>query len=192
MMSNSWKIIVSILRAIWLPAVVYVGAGLIMILASGHNYVRQQLEEKATPTQKTPLYMRWQGYNPDDVRQHWGVFDQRALKTERRFLQLDLLFPLFYGGAFLIALWRVWADFGKTFSPVLLVAPAAITVLADWTENLIQLAQLRRYVEMGKDGLQAGWFQIASAATAAKLIFFFVTLGLLVYLAIYRVVRRRE
>lgn len=192
MMSNLRKIVVSIWRAIWLPTVVYFGAGLIMILASGHTYVRQQLKEKATPDQKTPLYMRWRGYNTNEVDQHWGVFDERALKTERRFLQLDLLFPLFYGGAFVIALWRVWAELGKMFSPVLFIAPAAITILADWMENLIQLTQLRRYVEMGKDGLQAGWLQIASAATATKLLFFFVTLGFLVYLAIYRVVRRRE
>src|SRR5919109_1438067 len=180
------KIIISILQAIWLPAVAYVGAGLIMIIASRHTYVTKQLKEKATPNNRTQLNTRLQGYDTTDVAQLWGVLDRRALDSERRFLQLDLLFPLFYGGAFLVALWRVWRDLGKAFSPVWLIAPVALTVLADWTENLIQLAQLRLYLEKGNEGLQAGWIQIASAATIAKLVFFVGTLVLLICLAICR------
>jgi hypothetical protein len=186
------KIIGSIWRAIWLPVVAYFGAGLIMIAASGHTYVTQQLEEKAAPNDRTGLNMRLQGYDTADVAQHWGVLDRRALASEHRFLQLDLLFPLFYGGAFLLALLRVRRDLGQAFSPAWLIAPVAITALADWTENLIHLAQLRSYLEQGNEGLQAGWIQIASAATIIKIVFFVGTLVLLIYLAIWRIVRPRE
>jgi hypothetical protein len=192
MLSKLGKIIGAVLRAISLPFAAYVSAGLIMIFISGHNYVKGQLKERAAPDQRTPLYMRWGGYAVTDVAQHWGVLDPRALESERRFLQLDLLFPLFYGGAFVVALLRVWADAGNAFSTILLIAPAVITVLADWTENLIQLAQLRLYVENGKDGLQAGWIKIASAVTITKLYFFAGTFVVLIALAIYKVVRRRE
>jgi hypothetical protein len=190
---NNWqKIIGSIWQAIWLPVVAYVGAGLIMIVASGHSYVTKQLEEKAPPNNRTELNMRLQGYDTTDVAQLWGVLDRRALDSERRFLQLDLLFPLFYGGAFLLALLRVRRDLRKALSPVWLIAPVAITALADWTENLIHLAQLRLYLEQGKEALQAGWIQIASAATIAKIVFFVGTLVLLICLAIWRIVRPRE
>jgi hypothetical protein len=50
------------------------------------------------------------------------------------------------------------------------MAPVAITVLADWTENLVQLAQLGRYCSA--QPLQAGWIRVASAATSLKLSFF--------------------
>jgi hypothetical protein len=43
-------------------------------------------------------------------------------------------------------------------------------MLADWTENLVQLAQLRRYARDGADALQGGWIGIASAATTMKLV----------------------
>ncbi|HXO29397.1 MAG TPA: hypothetical protein VOA80_18755 [Thermoanaerobaculia bacterium] len=48
----------------------------------------------------------------------------------------------------------------------------AITVLADWTENLVQLAQLSRYSAGGAPALQAAWIRVASAATSLKLTFF--------------------
>jgi hypothetical protein len=191
-MRNWRNIIVSILQSIWLPAVAYFGAGLVMIVASGHTYVTKQLKERAAPAHRTQLNMRLQGYGRTDVAQLWGLLDRRALDRERRFLQLDLLFPLFYGGAFLAALLRVWRDLGKAFSRVWLIAPVAITVLADWTENLIHLAQLRSYLEKGREGLQAGWIQIASVATTAKILFFVGTLVLLIGLAICRVVQPKE
>jgi len=50
------------------------------------------------------------------------------------------------------------------------MGPVAVTVLADWTENLLQLGQLRRYTEDGEAGLQPGWIRIASAATNLKML----------------------
>jgi hypothetical protein len=190
-MRNWNPIIKSVWQAIRLPFFAYFGAGAVLLIASGHSYVTRQLKEKGTPKNRTQLNMRLQGYDKTDVAELWGILDRRALKTERLFLQMDLLFPIFYAGAFAVALRQIWAKLGKTSSPILLVAPAVITSIADWTENLVQLAQLRRYVESGSEGLQEGWIQVASAATVTKLLFFFGTLGLLVYLAVYRVVGRR-
>jgi hypothetical protein len=190
-MRNWNPIIKSVWQAIRLPFFAYFGAGAVLLIASGHSYVTRQLKEKGTPKNRTQLNMRLQGYDKTDVAELWGILDRRALKTERLFLQMDLLFPIFYAGAFVVALRQVWTELGKTFSPVFVVAPAAITAAADWTENLVQLDQLRRYVQNGSAGLQEGWVQVASAATVTKLLFFLGTLGLLVYLAIYRVVRPR-
>jgi hypothetical protein len=134
--------------------------------------------------------MRLEGYDTADAAQLWGLFDPRAQESERRFLLLDLLFPLFYGGAFLVALLRVWRDLGRPFSSVLLIAPVAITVVTDWTENLIHLTQLHRYMEQGEEGLQSGWIQVASAATTIKISLFAGTLLLLVGLAVWRGVRQ--
>ncbi|HEY3475236.1 MAG TPA: hypothetical protein VGK56_11545 [Anaerolineales bacterium] len=189
-MTNWQKILISILRAIWLPALAYVGAGSIMILASGHTYVTKLLDERAAPRDQTPLNMRLHGYDTTDAAQLWGILDERARDSERRFLQLDLLFPLFYGGAFLIALLRVWTDLGKPFSRVWLIAPVVIAVLTDWTENLIHLAQLELFVEKGKEGLHSVWIQIASAATTIKIVFFAGTLILLIGLAVWRGIRQ--
>src|SRR5688572_20140289 len=148
-----------ILISIWLPIVVFViGAGIMTIL-SGHGYVTQQLREADSKDQKE-LNRRFLGYDTNAVAQHWGALDERALHSERRFLQLDLVFPLFYGAALAIALWQAWTAVGKTLSPVWLVVPVAVTMIADWAENLIQLSQLQLYMENGKDALQPGWIQI--------------------------------
>jgi hypothetical protein len=184
------NIVVSILRALWLPVLAYFGAGLIMILASGHTYVTEQLRERAAPGQRTSLNMRLEGYDAAEAAQLWGLLDARAQESERRFLLLDLLFPLFYGGAFLLALRSLWRELGEPFSRKLFVAPVILTVFADWTENLIHLAQFRRYVEQGEEALQSGWIQVASAATTIKISLFVGTLLFLIGLAVWRGARQ--
>lgn len=161
-----------ILISIWLPIVVLVGGAGIMTILSGHEYVTQQLREKADSKDRKELNRRFLGYDTNAVARHWGVLDERALQSERRILQLDLVFPLFYGAALAIALWQAWTAVGKTLSPVWLVILVAVTMIADWAENLIQLSQLQLYMENGKDALQPGWIQIGSAATIVKLLFF--------------------
>lgn len=187
-MSNFGQIIISILRAVWLPVVVFLGGAWMMTILSGHNYVTKQLHEKAKKKDQKGLNMRVLGYDTEAVAEHWGVLDERALRNERRFLQLDLAFPLFYGAALAIALWQTWTAVGKTFSHAWLVVLVAITMIADWTENLIQLSQLRLYVENGKDGLQPGRIQVASAATIVKLLFFTGALLLIMILAAFKVI----
>jgi len=167
-------------KAILLPAAVFFIGVFIMRKLSGHDYVKQQLRQKAAPENRRPLNMRFRGYDVRAVDQHWGVLDDHALKSEQRFLQMDLVFPLFYGAAFIAALWQAWSMLGRPFSLVWLIAPAAITVIADWTENLVQLTQLRLYKENGKAGLKSGSIRIASMATIVKL---FAFTGMFFFLA---------
>lgn len=181
--------IIVIVKAISLPGLVFLGGVLIMVKISGHGYVTQQLRQKATPDNRRELNMRFRGYDTAAVDRHWGALDNHALKIEQHFLKLDLLFPFFYGAAFIVALLHEWALLGKTFSPVWLIGLAALTMIADWTENLVHLNQLRLYMESGKAGLEPRWIQVASIATIVKLFFFSGMLLLLIYLSIYRVVR---
>ena len=186
-MTQVWTIIISILQALWLPFIVYFGAGATMILASGHRDVDKQWKESRTLKNRTALYMRWKGYDTNDVAELWGALDARARRSERRFLQLDLFFPFFYGGSFLVALMQVWTELGKPFSLVWIIAPVLLTAIADWTENLTQLGQLGRFVVNGKAGLQAERVQTASTATVVKLFsFIFGLLAFLIGLAIWR------
>ena len=67
------------------------------------------------------------------------------------------------------------------------MAPVAVTVVADWTENLIQLGQLQAFFEHGVNGLQQTWIQVASTATVIKLAFFYGT-GVLLLGLIARVI----
>jgi hypothetical protein len=171
-----------------MPIIVLAGGAVIMSILSGHNYVTRQLREKADPKDRTALNTRFLGYDTDEVARHWGALDARALQSERRFLQLDLAFPIFYGTALAAALWRAGTAVSMNFSPVWLFVLVAITMIADWTENLIHLSQLRLYMENGNDGLQPGWIQIASAATTVKLLFLTGALVLIIILAVYKVV----
>ena len=176
--------IISVAKALGWPIVIFLGGVLIMIVVSGHNYVTKQLRERATPDNRKPLNMRFRGYNTAAVDRHWGVLDARALRIEQHFLQLDLLFPLFYGTALAIALLRTSEVSGRSLSPIWLIAPVAVTMLADWIENLVQLAQLRRYTLSGATGLEDRWIQVASLATIVKLVFFTLTVVLLIWLAL--------
>lgn len=100
-------------------------------------------------------------------------------EAETRFLLLDLVFPLFYGGALAASLWWVWMTLGRPFHAGWIVAPLVIIVMADWTENLIQLAQLRHYVSSNESRIQDLWIQVSSCATIIKL---WLTSGLYVSL----------
>jgi hypothetical protein len=155
---------------------------MIMSILSEHNYVDQQLREKADSKDRKGLNMRFLGYDTDAVARHWGAMDERALQSERRFLELDLLFPIFYGAALAFALWRAWSAAGTTYFPVWIFVLVAVTMIADWAENLIHLSQLRLYVENGVGGLQPGRIQIASAATIIKLLVFTGILALTAFL----------
>ena len=171
-------------KAILVPAVTFVVGLLIMRVASGHRYVRQQLRERATPPHHRQLNMRLCGYDATAVGRHWGVLDARALEIERRFLLWDLAFPLAYGWAFVVALQQTWAALDNNLPLLLFLIPVGITVIADWTENLIHLAQLKIYAERGMAGLDPGRIRVASIATSVKLSFFFGTFFLIVVLAV--------
>ena len=175
-MEKLWQVI----RSIGLPIVVLLSGAVVMSILSGHGYVTEQLREKADPKDQKPLNMRILGYDTEAVARHWATLDESALRSERRFLELDLIFPTFYGAALAFALWQAWRLTGFVFSPVWVIVPVAITMIADWTENLIHLSQLHRYIESGEAGLQTESIQIASGATIFKLAFF---VGILLFSA---------
>ena len=160
------------IRSIALPIVVLMVGAVLMSILSGHGYVTEQLRENADPGDRNGLNMRFLGYDTNAATRHWAALDERALRSERRFLELDLIFPAFYGAALAFALWRAWRASGIAFSLVWLIIPVAITMIADWTENLTHLSQLHLYMERGPAGLQPEQIQIASVATIVKLVFF--------------------
>jgi hypothetical protein len=151
-MSNA---IGTVVLAIALPSMVLVGGGALMAKLAP----RQATSEK-------PLMQRL-GYSVNDARAYWKSFDHAGLLAERAFLKVDLLFPLFYGGAFLASGLILWRALGRPFSVGYIVAPVAVLVLADWTENLVHLHQLARF--SARYDLQRGWVGVASTATIAKL-----------------------
>lgn len=177
--------------ALGLPLVVLVAGSYIMSKASGRDSVAKQVGPSAQKNHEPPkpLNQRWQGYDTDAVHDYWNALGIEGRRAEQRFLELDLVFPFFYGAALVAGLMLAWATLGRPFQPAWLMAPVAIAVAADWTENLIQLDQLRGYVESGKNGLQSGWIQVSSHATSLKLLMVSGTLLLLLWLASTIIVR---
>lgn len=165
------KPIVNAVVMLLLPAAVFFGGGWIMAKMSGRVLMKQE----------KPLNQRF-GYDVEAVQRAWQAFDERALGAERRFLELDLVFPFLYGGALATGLLLGWASLGRRFNPAWLLVPIAITLLADWTENLVQLGQLSRF--SAGQVLQKSWIQVASTATATKLLFLCVSCLMLLSLLV--------
>jgi hypothetical protein len=161
-----------------LPFAVFASGAYLIAKLSDRQYVTDQLEK--LKDDKQPLGLRIYGYNAGEVARHWGALDDKALGFERRSLEIDLLFPFFYGAAFAGALLCAWVALGRPFQPAWLLAPVLIGVVADWIENLVQLSQLRLFSASQEAGLQPGWIQIASVATSVKLALFFLSYFLVI------------
>jgi hypothetical protein len=149
-----------------LPTIAFVGGGWLMLEISGRGRATQLLA-KAEPADRTPLYRRLT-YDIDAVKRHWGALDSGALHSERRFLQLDLVFPFLYGAALTFSMMMAWEALGRRFNLAWVLTPVFIMMLADWAENLLQLRQLDYYLKGGDTLLQAGWIRVASIATLVK------------------------
>jgi hypothetical protein len=147
--------------ALALPLAAFLGGGLLLAELS---------QRQEPPKAQKPLMQRWKGYTAPEVAQYWKGFDEAGLRAEKRFIELDLVFPIAYGGALLVGLLLTWAALGRPFSPAALVGAVGWTVAADWTENLMQFRQISRYLSAGPAGLEAPWISVASAATMAKLL----------------------
>ena len=181
----------NVLRAILvivIPAVAFLGGGYVMGRLSGHEEVERQARSLSKEDQKG-LGLRIGGYDLQAVGRRWGALDSIGLGAEQRMLEIDLVFPFLYGGAFAASLLLAWAALGRPFNPIWLIAPVAINVLADWTENLVQLSQLHRFESNKIAGLQAGWIQIASAATTVKVVCFCGSYLFVIALAVWLVGR---
>ena len=154
-----------------LPTVVFIGGGLALAKLSGRQI----------PDGFKPLNRRWSGYNADEAACYWSAAERKNPGAERRFLEMDLVFPFLYGGALAAGLLIGWALLGRLFSPAWLLAPVVIALIADWTENLAQINQLGRF----PGRLQESCIRIASMATVTKMIFLnfsgFLLFGLCVW-----------
>jgi hypothetical protein len=150
-----------------IPVLAFLGGGWIVTKRSGREIVLEQIRK----TNQKPLNQRLT-YDKEAFRTYWSALDGAARQAEQRFLELDLVFPFLYGGALAASLLLAWAALGRPFNPAWLLAPVAITLLADWTENLVQFDQVHRYLAGGETALQADWVRIASIATTLKLLFF--------------------
>jgi hypothetical protein len=160
----------TILKAVLIlaiPAIVFVGGAVLMTRLSGRALVTAQLA--ALPREdRTPLNSRL-GYDQPSIARHWGALDRAALAAETRFLEMDLVFPLAYGGAFLAGLLLGWAMLDRSFNPTWLVLAVGVTVLADWTENLTTLSQIEAFAVHGAAALEPARIALASGATLVKL-----------------------
>ena len=168
--------------AVALPIVVFFGAGWIMVKISGQEPATQRIEALRAREDRTPLNRRLH-YDADAVSRYWKPLkdDLTARAAEQRLLELDLVFPFPYGGALAAGLLLVWAGLGRRFAPAWVMAPVAVGMVADWTENLVQLSQLRRYT--AGEALDGGWIALAGAATLVKIVCLTLAFGLLLVLA---------
>lgn len=163
------------LAVLGLPVALFLVGGSLLMHLTG----RDQFPQTSAP-ESVPLHFRLGGYDGAEVQAYWGWLGPEGQLAERRFLELDLVFPLLYGGAILIALLRFWDWLGRPFAPLWLLAPVAMTLVADWTENLLQWQQLRLLLS---EPVQAKWIALASLATTIKMISFALSCLLLLALA---------
>ncbi len=126
-----------------------------------------------------PLHARWLGSGLDAAKRSWSWLTGAAQQAGKTLPTVDLLFPFVYGGALAVNLWWVWETLGHPFHPAWIVAPLAIIVMADWAENLLQLAQRRHSGSSHEDRIQNLWLEISACATIIKL---WLALGLYVSL----------
>ena len=164
-------IISDALIIVLLPFVVFTAGARLMAAWTGRAQVPARLQEHAAAADRTPLNQRLR-YDVASVARHWGALDRDTLAAERQFLELDLVFPFFYGAAFAVSLLLGAALVAPSASRTWFIALVAIVVVSDWTENLLQIGQLQRVVDHGAGALQETWINVASAATAIKLISF--------------------
>lgn len=160
------------------PVEVRLGGGRILSDTSGCDAAMAQPTYRAQETSQ-PLNLRSCGYGTEVVKKFWSWLKSAGRREEVKFLTLDLLFPFLYEGALAVSLWWIWVMVGCAFHPAWIVAPLAMILTTDWTENLIQLAQLRQYVASNEGRIQSFWIQASSCATIIKL---WLTSGLYVSL----------
>jgi hypothetical protein len=169
--------IVRAMLAFLFPVVVFLGGARLMLIVAGAARAR------AAARYGKPLNQRF-GYTRDAVVELWGRLSSDDLAVERRLLQVDLLFPFAYGGALAVSLLTLWATLGRRFNPAWILLPVVLGVVADWTENLVQLQQLQRFTRHGPASVEGSRVAVASAATMVKLASLLVAAAVLVVLTL--------
>ena len=150
-----------IVLAVIFPIAVFLGVATVMSNLSGRDVA---LAAAAKPK---PLNQRL-SYGVNDVAAFWGALRHDGDVVEQRFLEFDLVFPTLYGATLVASL--IWLSRRARCRSGILIAPVAIGVVSDWSENLVQLEQLRNYMTLGPAGLDAAAVRMASFATATKLL----------------------
>lgn len=136
---------------------------LYLVVFFGGAALQNKLSGRVNVSGQKPLYRRKTGYSVRDVDSYWKALGPAGQKAEKRFLNLDLLFPVFYGGALLWAFWLYW-DASRGFPWA--AGAVILLVLSDWTENTAQLVELGRF--MGGNALRPVAVGLASVATVVK------------------------
>ena len=154
-----------LLPALGLPLLTFLVGGAWMMKVTG----RENFPKSDTPD-CYPLHFRFGGYDAADVRAYWDCLGADGQLAELRFLNLDLLFPLFYGGTLLLGLFLLWNGLGRPFPRFWLTVPVLVNLVVDWTENLTLRRQLHRF--LGNESIQEGWISLAGVATTVKILCF--------------------
>lgn len=177
--------LIKLLVALGLPLIAFLAGGSWMMKVTG----RGDFPETTAP-ESAPLHFRFGGYDAEEVRAYWDWLGTDGRLAELRFLELDLLFPLLYGGAILLGLFLVWNALGRPFPRRRLTAPVFVNLIADWTENLTLRHQLRRF--LGNEPIGEGWIAFAGQATTVKILCFVLAWLLLLGLTLRWVQQRRN
>lgn len=156
------------------PLDVQLGGEQLLPHASGHAAVINPLSAKTQALLKA-LNPRWLGSGLDAAKRCWPWLNEATRQATEKFPARSVLFPVVYGGALAVNLWWVWETLGHPFYPAWIVAPLAMILTADWTEHLLQLAQLSHSVSSNKSRAQNLWLEISGCATTITL---WLTLGL--------------
>lgn len=165
--------------ALAFPVTLLFGRNQVLSHASGRTDAMNHGCER-TGEAPTPLNLRWFCYGTEAVKAYWSWLKPAGRQAEDTFLTLNLLFPFLYGGALAVSVRWVWMATGRPFHPAWILTPLAIVIVADWTEHLIQLAQLRYYLSPNGRRVQDLWIRMSGCATIIKL---WLTSGLYVSLA---------
>lgn len=156
-------------------------SGPLAVLIGGLLYFRGRPEQhdiRARVGSETRFRLGF--YGPRTIEERWRALEGRAGQTdlraaERRLLLIDLAFPPIYGGALAMGLVVAWWKGGKQIDLCLVLAPAIVAVVTDWTENLALL---------GASGRTSRWIHLAGIATAVKNLGILAAVGLLLWLVV--------
>ena len=152
------------------PLAVLLGDDRVLVRASGRSVpINQPVGMEAESPMTTSLDLRWFGYGTSMARKYWTWLAAARRQAERTFLTLDMLFPVFYGGALAASLSWIWVTLDRPFHPAWIVAPLAVILIADWTEQLIDLAQLCQYASVNTGHLDGLWIRLSGCSTTIKL-----------------------
>lgn len=175
----------SFAAAFFSVVVFFIGAAL-MSAAAGHGEIAKALKGSDEQKPLPALNQQRTGYTADYVKEVWERTKtvDPELKSEKVYLKMDLVFPLFYGSVLACCLALVQRATGANLHFAALYGPVVVTVLSDWIENTTQLTLIGTYTA-SEASLDPGMVQLASAATVLKLACFVLSVLLIAALPLF-------